>query len=231
MRVLMSLAFAAIAAVGMSGCQTVCTTCDTGCGTAVTEIAPGCGVDAPASCGCSDAVAATDSSCGCGSTGCDSGCGGQCDGSCGVGGGGLLGRLTARAAAGSVVTGEYVQGCNDGSCGTCADGSCSTAGVAQAGGLLGELFGRRAATAQYHAAGCGVNGCGVGGHMCGRCRSLAGMGMGGRAAANHPYGGMSPHTPPMTGPYGPMSPHYGYPYYTTRGPRDFFEANPSSLGR
>jgi hypothetical protein len=64
-------------------------------------------------------------------------------------------------------------------------------------------------------------GCGMGGRFCGRCG----------AGAQHPYGGMSPHTPPMTGPFGPMSPSYGYPYYTTRGPRDFFMDNPPSLGR
>lgn len=55
----------------------------------------------------------------------------------------------------------------------------------------------------------------------------------GRLGSNveHPYGGMPPHTPQMSGPFGPMSPSYGYPYYTTRGPRDFFMDNPPSLGR
>ena len=212
MRVLMSLAFAALATIGLSGCQSalVSSSCDTGCGT---EIAPGCDG------GCATGIAAT-GSCGCRSTGCDGGCGGSCNGSCGSGG--LLGQFAGRPAANGMIAGD------------CADGSCGVGGgtgVAHAGGLLGGLFSRHASTAGYDSVGCGVGGCGVGGHMCGRCRALAALRLKNRAAANHPYGGMSPHTPPMTGPYGPSAPHYGYPYYTTRGPRDFFEANPSSLGR
>lgn len=181
MRVLMSLAFAAVAAVGLSGCQTAMIggNCDSGCGSAVSAI------------------------------------GGSCaDGSCGTG--------TALAGGGVMGGGGLMGG------GACADGSC---GVAQTGGLLGGLFSRHSAHAGYHANGCGIGGCGAGGHLCGKCRALAALRLKGRAAANHPYGGMTPHTPPMAGPHGPMSPHYGYPYYTTRGPRDFFESNPSSLGR
>jgi hypothetical protein len=30
---------------------------------------------------------------------------------------------------------------------------------------------------------------------------------------------------------GPPAPTYGYPYYTTRGPRDFLVDNPPSIGR
>jgi hypothetical protein len=33
------------------------------------------------------------------------------------------------------------------------------------------------------------------------------------------------------GPPGPPAPSYAYPYYTTRGPRDFFLDNPPSIGR
>jgi hypothetical protein len=32
------------------------------------------------------------------------------------------------------------------------------------------------------------------------------------------------------GPAGPPSAQVGYPYYTTRGPRDFFADNPPSIG-
>jgi hypothetical protein len=32
------------------------------------------------------------------------------------------------------------------------------------------------------------------------------------------------------GPAGPATAAYGYPYYTTRGPRDFLMANPPSIG-
>ena len=33
------------------------------------------------------------------------------------------------------------------------------------------------------------------------------------------------------GPPGPAAPSYAYPYYTTRGPRDFLLNNPPSIGR
>jgi len=32
------------------------------------------------------------------------------------------------------------------------------------------------------------------------------------------------------GPQGPQSAQVAYPYYTTRGPRDFFANNPPSIG-
>ena len=32
-------------------------------------------------------------------------------------------------------------------------------------------------------------------------------------------------------PYGPPTAQVGYPYYTTRGPRDFLVDNPPSIGR
>lgn len=32
------------------------------------------------------------------------------------------------------------------------------------------------------------------------------------------------------GPAGPMAPQYTYPYYTTRGPRDFLLDNPPTIG-
>jgi hypothetical protein len=34
-----------------------------------------------------------------------------------------------------------------------------------------------------------------------------------------------------TGPQGPATAQVGYPYYTTRGPRDFLVDNPPSIGR
>lgn len=94
-------------------------------------------------------------------------------------------------------------GCGD------ATGNCGCDG---SGGLLG---GRAAAR------GCGRFGCGAGGRLCMGCRfgghrgtpyTDTSMGDGGQMA-------------------GPASPHVGYPYYTTRGPRDFLVANPPSIGR
>ena len=74
------------------------------------------------------------------------------------------------------------------------------------------------------AGGCGAGGCGVGGKLCHRC----GLGkvLGGAA---HPYGGAVPHTNPVQGQSG-LAPSYAYPYYTTRGPRDFLRDNPPSIG-
>lgn len=42
----------------------------------------------------------------------------------------------------------------------------------------------------------------------------------------HHYGQMV-----ESGPPGPPAPSYAYPYYTTRGPRDFLLDNPPSIGR
>ena len=59
---------------------------------------------------------------------------------------------------------------------------------------------------------------------------------GGRAgvlAALHgrQHQGSQSHTGSEPGPaMGPASPTYGYPYYTTRGPRDFLNPNPPSIG-
>ena len=122
-------------------------------------------------------------------------------------------------------------------------------------GLLGRVRAANAAAlaeqdAQYAAAGgcgCGLAGCG-GGAGC-----LSGHGLGGghgcggrgcdvtgckdcvRGVLQHslgqPYGGAVPHT---TQPQGPppagAAPTYAYPYYTTRGPRDFLAREPASIG-
>jgi hypothetical protein len=84
--------------------------------------------------------------------------------------------------------------------------------------------------------------CGGGMHGCAHCRgghagAVCGCGRPGCAhcrgwlAANHPYGGIPPHTPSsQLGGYGGTVPQYGYPYYTTRGPRDFFLNNPPTIG-
>jgi hypothetical protein len=62
-------------------------------------------------------------------------------------------------------------------------------------------------------------------------RATAGHGMDGMSA-NHPYGGQIPHTEPIPSQMGmeSQSPTYAYPYYTLRGPRDFLQANPPSIG-
>ncbi len=64
---------------------------------------------------------------------------------------------------------------------------------------------------------------GVGGHLGGH---LGGHGL---HSGGHPYGGAVPHTaqPPNMG---GTAPSYAYPYYTTRGPRDFLQKSPPSIG-
>lgn len=101
--------------------------------------------------------------------------------------------------------------------------------VAQAGGVIG----------------CGRLGCGSRGHLCRSCNArarLAGLhgglhgggGLTGNGRHTKPYGGTIPHTatPPTFngGPGGGGVPQYVYPYYTTRGPRDFLNTNPPSIG-
>ena len=73
-------------------------------------------------------------------------------------------------------------------------------------------------------AGCGAAGCGVGGKPCHNCLLSKAF-----RGADHPYGGAVPHTNPARGQSG-QAPSYAYPYYTTRGPRDFLRDNPPSIG-
>lgn len=66
--------------------------------------------------------------------------------------------------------------------------------------------------------------CGIG---YGRAHHLAG-----RIGSHlHPYAGAPTSTPPFAGNSGPSSAQVAYPYYTTRGPRDFFMNNPPTIGR
>ena len=70
--------------------------------------------------------------------------------------------------------------------------------------------------------GCGGNGgCGGGGCMDGRC-----------AASPIPdcYGRQQAVDSQLGGPAGPSAAQVTYPYYTTRGPRDFFAAHPPTIG-
>jgi len=80
------------------------------------------------------------------------------------------------------------------------------------------------------AGGCGPDGCNVAGGPAG----------GGYCGADgHEMDPCHPRMRPLkrhhgrhgaAGDYGPPTAGIAYPYYTTRGPRDFFEANPPSIG-
>ncbi len=143
--------------------------------------------------------------------------------------------------------GDSVVSMSDGDCGCEAAGSGGLLGKACGCGLKGKLgscglkgklgscclkdklagcclFGGKAKAALGGGGGCGVAGCGVGGAICGGC--LAKL----RGAGAHPYGGAIPHTAQAPGNGTGMAPSYAYPYYTTRGPRDFLMKNPPSIG-
>lgn len=137
----------------------------------------------------------------------------------------LVAFLFCIAATGCHVGGGY-GGCGSGcdaspmGCdgGGCASGSC--------GGLSGLLGGYL------------KGGCGAGAGNCVTPAELAGDGYGVRGGHAGPLAGHfgQHHRGPQShmGPLGPASgpavPQTTYPYYTTRGPRDFFAANPPSIG-
>jgi len=126
--------------------------------------------------------------------------------------GGLLGKLRDKRTAG---------GCSDGSCRlgqrakvrSLGDGAgaigCGSGGCGIGGGKIG----------------CGIGGCGgITGGICGSCLSKL------KAHGQHPYGGAIPHTAQGPGAGTGTAPSYSYPYYTTRGPRDFLQKNPPTIG-
>ena len=112
-------------------------------------------------------------------------------------------------------------GCSADGCSTCNQADCGCGvghgGLIGNGGLLGHLgHGHHAMSACPQ---CGVRGL-LGSH-CRRC----GCNLLGGGAHGTPY------TQPFAGPYGPTTPTVGYPYYTTRAPRDFLVNNPPTIGR
>ena len=168
---------------------------------------------------------------GCGKGGnCDGGCEGGCEtaaeedcgcdsGACGdetyvTTDGGLMGRLGM----GLFQKGSKCEtGCEDGSCGLGSGMMMNRAGAVRA-----------AVGSKVPTMGCGRFGCGRDGKLCLSCNGkLKGL-IGG---ITPPQRGSIPHTqvPPMQM-GGQGVPSYVYPYYTTRGPRDFLMANPPSIG-
>lgn len=90
--------------------------------------------------------------------------------------------------------------------------------------------------------GCSSGGCGIaGGGIAGGGGILGGCGEGGICADGSEFDPCHPRLRPLkraggrhggydAGAYGPPTAAIAYPYYTTRGPRDFFEPNPPSIG-
>lgn len=131
--------------------------------------------------------------------------------------------------------------CNTG-CGACGTSSC---GCKSSNGCACGPLGHRGSCNS-----CGIlNRCRCGGEMCrtgvcGRCGTCGRCGVFGGPACGilgcrnckngQNMGRGFPHehqTGPFAGPGGPTSPTVGYPYYTTRGPRDFLDCNPPTIGR
>jgi hypothetical protein len=84
-------------------------------------------------------------------------------------------------------------------------------------GKFKGLFGaKKAACGACASGGCESGACGGGACAGGNC------GLGGGMAAMHQR--------PPEGPAGPPVGTYAYPYYTLRGPRDFLQNNPPSIG-
>lgn len=178
------------------------------------------------SCGCDSCESAPmmmdevvmDGGCGCG----DMSCG---DGGCGVVEeavelsevGGLLGRVGSKGC-GCSLKGLF------GNCklGNCKLGNCKLGGCKLGNCNLGRKLFSRAGSAVADGR-CGIAGCGVGGALCGGCMAKF---RGGR----QPYGGAIPHTAQAPGAGTGSAPSYAYPYYTTRGPRDFLVDNPPTIG-
>lgn len=149
--------------------------------------------------------------CGCGDAGCggcgettmigDCGCDGGCDGGCG----------DAMYDSGVAQAGLFSDGIR-------VPGSRIHSALANRSHALGSRVGAHM--------GCGRFGCGREGKLCLGCKAR-GAGLLGRL---HPKAGEIPHTTENPGMMGPQAPQYVYPYYTTRGPRDFLMANPPSIG-
>ena len=130
-----------------------------------------------------------------------------------------------------------------GGCGSCDAGpmGCDSAGGCFGGGCTGGACGGLAGL--LGGGGCGLGGCGRGNGpydpaMCPTPETLTNDGYGMRGGINGPLAGLvgHHHRGPqshvgMPGPAdGPPVAQVTYPYYTTRGPRDYFEANPPSIG-
>lgn len=176
-------------------------------------------------------------------TGCssvNSGCGGAG----GYGGGCASGQLGKSLLAKGVSFPAFPRfdqvgyGASGAAVGTCASQACSGTGGGFAGGGLAG-----AGLAGAGLLGGGGGGCGLGGLGCGlggAGQGLGGHGFGGGGlgqkvggllpfaglrGASHPYGKQPPHTANASvgfqAPGGGQAPAYAYPYYTTRGPRDF----------
>jgi hypothetical protein len=76
--------------------------------------------------------------------------------------------------------------------------------------------------------GCNTGACNSGGCNKPGCAACANNGVYGQGPGSQLVGGAGKHAPVPND--GPSTGAVAYPYYTTRGPRDFLSANPGSIG-
>jgi hypothetical protein len=241
--------------LGMDGCNSCgVATCDVGCGHCdpceqpdmLDRLAIWSGRARSGCCGCAGSGLGTGRLLGgcLNRGGCNEGCDGGCNDNCGCGFAGGDRLRSGMASFGGRMQSMGLRNrcdCGAANCpGSDCDGSDCGCGqpVAQAAGC--DDCGSDSialASGTSDGIGCGRNGCGTGGRLCLGCQ-LRSFGRGGQhglrahGARRHPYGGVIPHTPSaeLQG-QGPITPAYAYPYYTTRGPRDFLVDNPPSIGQ
>ncbi|MEM9828546.1 MAG: hypothetical protein AAF958_18305 [Planctomycetota bacterium] len=127
------------------------------------------------------------------------------------------------------------------SCGTCQTGACQTSacqtGTCNTGDCGScEDSGGRGILNRLRNATCGSGACGSGGCRTGCVPGPIGWQQGGLNYSSHLQPGLlgcnagaQMSSQPFTA--GPPTAQVGYPYYTTRGPRDFFLDNPPTIGR
>jgi len=109
---------------------------------------------------------------------------------------------------GGCLTDRCASGCDCGAeCSDCGPGGCALGGC-RGNGCFGNGNGNG-------------NGCGPG--SCGRCRGCLSGG-----CCLCPHSGGYPEAQNFTP--SPPTGQVAYPYYTTRGPRDFLQSNPPSIG-
>ncbi|MEM9413164.1 MAG: hypothetical protein AAGA30_18795 [Planctomycetota bacterium] len=146
--------------------------------------------------------------------------------------------------------GRAATGCDSGACdsgGGFVGGSFAGAGGMMQGGLLGTCRGLGSSVGCQGCGECGggnaiglnhsgysnspySDGCAGGSCLSGAAKRLLNIPFRPNGSP-HPYGGELPHTASATAAGGSAAPTYGYPYYTTRGPRDFLMMKPPSIGR
>lgn len=129
----------------------------------------------------------------------------------------IVAALLLCASSGCNVAGGGAGGCTSGSCGGLV--GMLSGGLGGGGGCPGGLVGNSGncvSPASLQNDGYGTQG--------GYTGPLA-------SALGHHHRGPQSHMGGIAGPAdGPPTPQVTYPYYTTRGPRDYFLANPASIG-